>query len=711
MNLSPRHPRYPRRLLHLSLALCLCLSALGTQARWVQPVLPAANLVADGIPAFERLRTAERKEPSAVRFLDWHPLRAEMLVLAMAGGSQQLHSLNEPGAKPRLLTRGRDKVESARWEPGRGEFLVFSRDQGGDEAYRLFRLQMQDSQGQAASSVEEPLALTPVGVRVSEYAFLPAGRGLVYVMDSLDRQADPALQGGARKSVSQLRWVDPLKPEEGRTLGLVEGGRYTDLRVSPSGQVVVNRTLAGRTQTMRIDAESGRAQPLGASVLASEADFSAFAEADEEMLWSRRVHNGEFRQLSSLNLQNGRRSGLLGEFKADLEVLAAPPVGSDRPLALVHNEDGVSVLRLYTPGSSAAPQRIAAHLPAGLIQNPRWHARLPLLAFDQMSAQHPGRIQVYDQSRDELRAWTGSDEGQDKGDARSESKSEYASLRWTSFDGLSISGLHIAPPARFKGPRPVYISIHGGPASQSRPGYLTATLRHLVEQMGMHVILPNVRGSDGFGKKFLNLDNGRRREDSVKDISALLDLIATRADMDAAKVVVAGGSYGGYMSLAVATHESKRIAGSICRVGIANFVSFLENTESYRRDNRRAEYGDERDPKMREFLQQISPLNRAAEVKKPLFVVHGRNDPRVPYAEAQQMVQAVRAQGTPVWFLTAEDEGHSFTKADNRDYLFQATLEFVRQVIKAPAATPALVSDPEALSSKDKAASAAASAD
>jgi len=194
-----------------------------------------------------------------------------------------------------------------------------------------------------------------------------------------------------------------------------------------------------------------------------------------------------------------------------------------------------------------------------------------------------------------------------------------------------------------------------------------------------------VRGSEGFGKRFLGLDNGRHREDAVQDISALLDLIAGREDMDASKVIVAGGSYGGYMSLAVATHESKRIAGSICRVGIANFVSFLENTESYRRDNRRAEYGDERDPAMREFLQKISPLSHAAQVKKPLLVVHGRNDPRVPYSEAQAMVKAVREQGTPVWFLTAEDEGHSFSKADNREYLHQLTLEFVQRLLTGEA--------------------------
>jgi len=206
----------------------------------------------------------------------------------------------------------------------------------------------------------------------------------------------------------------------------------------------------------------------------------------------------------------------------------------------------------------------------------------------------------------------------------------------------------------------------------------------------MHVIQPNVRGSEGFGREFLALDNGRRREDAVRDISALLDLIATREDMDPARVIVAGGSYGGYMALAVAVHESARIAGSICRVGIANFISFLEQTESYRRDNRRAEYGDERDPEMREFLRSISPLTRAAEVRKPLFVVHGRNDPRVPHAEAQQMVAAVRAQGTPVWFLTAEDEGHSFVRSANRDYLAQATAEFVRRVLAGEplAATP-----------------------
>jgi dipeptidyl aminopeptidase/acylaminoacyl peptidase len=228
----------------------------------------------------------------------------------------------------------------------------------------------------------------------------------------------------------------------------------------------------------------------------------------------------------------------------------------------------------------------------------------------------------------------------------------------------------------------VFVVLHGGPSSQSRPAYLSALHRHLVESLGMHLVLPNVRGSTGFGKRFTELDNGRRREGALKDLSTLLDHLAQRPEMDAGRVVVSGGSYGGYLSLAMAVAESPRIAGAISSVGISNFVSFLRNTESYRRDNRRQEYGDERDAAMRAFLEQISPLNQAARVRKPLFIVHGMRDPRVPYSEARQMAEAVRAQGTPVWLLAGEEEGHGFAKAENQAFQRRATVEFVRRVIE-----------------------------
>ena len=205
--------------------------------------------------------------------------------------------------------------------------------------------------------------------------------------------------------------------------------------------------------------------------------------------------------------------------------------------------------------------------------------------------------------------------------------------------------------------------------------------RSLIQELGLVVIQPNVRGSSGYGKTFLTLDNGKLREDSVKDIGSLLDWIASQNDLDASKVVVTGGSYGGYMSLAVATHYADRIAGSIDVVGISHFVTFLQNTETYRRDLRRVEYGDERDPSMREHLERISPLTNAHRIRKPLMVVHGKNDPRVPYTEAEQIVSRVRANGVPVWYLRADNEGHGFARKENADYQFYATVLFLQQVL------------------------------
>lgn len=678
----------------LRLGVALLMAVAGMGLALARPLPPPPGLQADGLPALQRVAAAGAEAP-VLRFLGWHPQRREMLVLASAGGSQQLHRLAEPGARPQALTGGRERVDSAQWEPQRGEYLVFSRDRGGDEAFRLYRLQPPDSRRDALA---EPVTLTPEGARVSAFQFLPQGQGLVYVLDQLDGRRSPvpkasvdtegdeeadsaaspsAQPSSARQARSQLFWMDARRPESARLLGDSVGGRYTDLRVSAAGTVVVLHTRQGRSQTLLFDLDP--ATPPGGRALGAPGGAEA-GQDEEEVLLQRQAMGGDFRRLVQLRLNSGQRRAVnLPEPAGDLEALAAPPTGSAMPLALVHNEAGVSVLRLARPGSEPPLQQVAAELPAGVIQGPQWHPRLPLLAFNHSSASSPGRILSWSPEDPGVQAWSGREAEPEAGVWLP----EYAPLRWQSFDGLEISGLHVAPPPQFKGPRPVFISIHGGPSSQARPTHLSGSLRYLVETLGMHLILPNVRGSEGFGQRFLKLDNGRRREDAVRDISALLDLIASRPEMDARRVIVSGGSYGGYMSLAVATHESARIAGSICRVGIANFVSFLENTESYRRDNRRAEYGDERDPEMRAFLQGISPLSRAAAVRKPLFIVHGRNDPRVPYGEALQMVAAVRAAGTPVWFLTAEDEGHSFSRAENRDFLFSATVAFVQQALAA----------------------------
>ena len=191
-----------------------------------------------------------------------------------------------------------------------------------------------------------------------------------------------------------------------------------------------------------------------------------------------------------------------------------------------------------------------------------------------------------------------------------------------------------------------------------------------------------MRGSAGYGKSYLKLDNGMLREDSVRDIGALLDWIAAQPDLDENRVIVYGGSYGGYMVLASLVHSDARLLGGVSIVGISNFVTFLENTESYRRDLRRAEYGDERDPAMREFLESISPLNNAEKIGSPLFVAQGFNDPRVPFTESEQIVREVRGSGGEVWYLLAMDEGHGFAKKPNRDYFQAATVMFFRALFE-----------------------------
>lgn len=343
-------------------------------------------------------------------------------------------------------------------------------------------------------------------------------------------------------------------------------------------------------------------------------------------------------------------------------------------MAAQFNVDGRDELRLFDGESGR--ELPAPKLPPGNVGSTVYDRVRNEIAFTTNGARGPS--QIFSLSPEgKVEQWTqAATEGVD-----TRLFSEQSIVRWKSFDGMTISGLLSQPSAtRFPGRRPVIIAIHGGPEGQATVGFIGRN-NYFVNELGIALIQPNVRGSTGYGKSFLAADNGFKREDSVKDIGALLDWIATQPNLDPKRVLVMGGSYGGYMTLAVATHYADRIAGAIDVVGISHFVTFLQNTESYRRDLRRVEYGDEREPAMREFLDRISPLTNAAKIKKPLFVVQGKNDPRVPYTEAEQIVAKVRESGTPVWYLRAENEGHGFARKENQDYQFLSTILFLQQTL------------------------------
>ncbi len=343
-----------------------------------------------------------------------------------------------------------------------------------------------------------------------------------------------------------------------------------------------------------------------------------------------------------------------------------------KTIAFTANEAGISRLYLLDTGSRRL-RRIDA-IPVSVIGSLKWHPKENVLGFTLSSARSPSDVYSIDANTGQLSRWTESELG---GLVAAE-LIEPRLVRWPSFDGRQITGFLYEPPARFTGKRPVLINIHGGPEGQSRPTFLGRN-NYFLNELGIALLLPNVRGSLGYGKTFVKLDNGTKREDAVQDIGALLDWIAQQPNLDAARVMVTGGSYGGYMTLATATHYNDRICCSLNVVGISHFGTFLKNTESYRRDLRRVEYGDERDPAIRAFFDRTAPLNNATKITKPLFVVQGGNDPRVPRSEAEQIVGQVRKNGTPVWYLLARDEGHGFRKKENADFQFYATVLFVRQ--------------------------------
>ncbi len=470
--------------------------------------------------------------------------------------------------------------------------------------------------------------------------------------------------------------MNPLKPESDRVVAKLDGGGWFGFHFSEDGKQLafIEYKSANETYIWVMDVKSGRKRRVtppekGDTVFWGETHFSK----DGKGLFTITDKGNEFRRLAYLPLSGGKLRVLTPKLEYDVEDY---DMSFDvNRLAFITNERGADVLRFIDLATLKELPR--PPLVQGVIGGLKWRkGKSGELAFHMSSARSAGDVFSYDLAANTVTRWT-------NGNNPNVNTSEFVEpklVKWKSFDEREISGFQYQPPARFEGKRPVIINIHGGPEAQARPGFIGRN-NYFVSELGVAMIYPNVRGSEGFGKTFLKLDNGMKREESVKDIGTLLDWIATQPDLDASRVSIMGGSYGGYMTLACAFHFADRISGALSVVGISNFVTFLERTESYRRDLRRVEYGDERDPEMRAFMEKIAPLHNADRIPKPLFVVQGRNDPRVPYTEAEQIVATLKKRGTPVWFMMANDEGHGFVKKPNADYQFYATVEFARQTL------------------------------
>ena len=626
-------------------------------AQTAEEIAPTDNLVVEGVPKIPAALAEEAgryAEFRAAGFASWHPTRPEMLVITRFADTYQVHRVRAPGADRTQLTFFKDNVFSGiAYDPRGGDSFLFAKDRAGDEFYQLYRYDFADGR----------IALVTDGKsRNTGSLWSYAGNRLVY--------------GSTRRNGKDvdLYVVDPRDPSSDRRLADLSGGGWTSADWSPDEQriLVIEGISANETYVWVFDAVGGGRTlltPKGGKV--KVAYGAGKFSKDGKGIYLTTDRDSEFQRLVYLDLAT-RKQTFLTPDTADVDEFDVSPDGVT--IALVRNEKGVGVLALLDLATRQI--RPVAGLPVGVASGVQWHRDGGAIGFTVASARSTYDAYSYDVRREKLERWTASETG----GLNAQSFSEPELISWKSFDGLEITGFLYPPPKRFSGKRPVLIDIHGGPEGQARPEFLGRD-NYFVNELGVAMILPNVRGSSGYGKTFLKLDNGFLRENSYKDIGALLDWIRGRPDLDPERVMVQGGSYGGHMTLAVATLYSDRIRCALDVVGPSNLVTFLEHTSGYRQDLRRVEYGDERDPKMREFLERIAPFNNAGKIKKPLFVVQGQNDPRVPRSESEQMVARVRQNGSPVWYLMAKDEGHGFGKKGNRDFEFYATVLFMKQFL------------------------------
>jgi len=474
---------------------------------------------------------------------------------------------------------------------------------------------------------------------------------------------------------TQIRTIDPKQPKSDRLVTTLRGGGWSAADWSPDGEqlLLIERLSINDSRVWLLDAETGQSRRLlpvmdDGPVAYRGATFSK----DGKGFYVATDANFEFLQLTYVDLETLQLSVLSEDINWDVASFDVSIDGNK--IAFTTNEAGLSGLYLHEI-SGKTTTRVGG-LPVGVIGGLHWHNDAEHLAFSLGNSRVPGDVFVLNAASGDLVRWTSSETG----GVDTAQFPEPELIKWQSFDGREISAFYYKPPDSFEGKRPVVVNIHGGPEGQSRPRYL-GRWNYFLNELGAAIIYPNVRGSAGFGKTFLKLDNGMQREDTYKDIGSLLDWIAKRDDLDAERIMIRGGSYGGHMTLAVATRYNDRIACSINRYGLSNLRTFLENTQGYRRDLRRVEYGDERIPEIREWMDRTAPMALVRNIRKPMLVQQGVNDPRVPKSESDQIVASLKDIGTPTWYLVFDDEGHGFRKKSNADFAFYTVIMFAKECL------------------------------
>jgi dienelactone hydrolase len=568
-------------------------------------------------------------------FEDWLA-DGSMLITTRFGTTSQVHRVTEPLGVRSQLSFFAEPVQGATAIPGADRFVLV-RDTGGDEWFQV------DAMGLGG----EPVRFTDPVTRNGSAVFTDDGGLMVWVSTG-------------REGVYTIYAADPSDPASRRAVATFDTPMFP-ADISADGSAV----LLENYRSNRATGEATEFAPSEGTVDESP----HFARRDGAIL-AITNRDSDFRRLVEFDRTTGTTTVVTPGLAWDVEAFDLSDDG--RILAYSVNEDGFSrVVVQDFMTRRALPQ---PELPTGVLNALDFSPDGSRLAIGLENATSAGDVWVWGVTSGELVRWTQSE----LGPLESDDLVEPELVRFESFDGRSIPAL-VYRPADADGPTPVIVDIHGGPEGQTRPGWNPGA-QYFVAALGATVILPNVRGSEGYGTEYRDLDNGPLREDSVRDIGALLDWVSTQPDMDASRVAVYGQSYGGYMSLASMIHYSDRLVGGVERYGISDFRTFLQNTENYRRDMRRGEYGDERDPEMAMVFARIAPMNNLHHITRPMLVMAGANDPRVPLSESDQVVAGLRENGIPTWYVVFADEGHGFRKKPNNDLRRAVETVFLREL-------------------------------
>jgi dipeptidyl aminopeptidase/acylaminoacyl peptidase len=599
----------------------------------------------------------------STRFLDWTRDGESIFIKTRFNGIAQIHFVDHAGSARRQLTFTGEPVGEVLRQPG-GRLLAFTMSRGGSGFDQIHLL---DPASGAIRRLTDGVSLN------NRLVWDTAGKRIAWRSTRRD---------GRHNDI----WIAHIDdPNNARAvLEVDDGALWKPVSFSPDGTRLLVQYYAGiaDSRIYLLDLRTGGLSLLAGSAEQASANVASGFDADGEGVHFMTNQRNGAAEIGWLPLE----PGFPIEYVADAlnwDVTEFELSSDGRRGAFTTNEGGISRLYLFDPGERR--YRLVKRTPIGVIGGLRFSPDGRRLGMTLNTPHTPNDAYVLALGRKplsyrRLTRWTFGEVGGLDTDRFAEPELIYfpapaiSDERW-----FNMPAFYYRARPR-KEPAPVVIYIHGGPEGQFRPAF-NSTIQMWLEQLGVAVLAPNVRGSLGYGAAYLALDDGPLRENAVHDIGALLDWIALQPELDERRVAVFGASYGGYMTLATAVHYGERIRAAVCRAGISNFVSYLENTQGYRRDLRRVEYGDERIPETRAFLEQVSPLNHVDRIRTPLLIVQGANDPVVPESESARMVTALRDRGQTVWYMNALNEGHQYERKENRDAFEQVTFLFLRQFL------------------------------